>query len=399
MIERPEPCSAAALSSLPGSGRGAGAGPERHSARRATASGCEYREFRPGAHRRDPEGHSGTTTARCSTSTDDLGIEDERTFEVRGAHPGQAGHKLRGSYTPLDYTGDVEDAPQAFTYGSTASSASSRVVSSSRARYCRRGLRVGLREGPARVPGRRRRGAGHRPGHRRWSRRTSRSPRGGHAADVLPVLGARHARVRGPLSLEGEISRLSWAAAAACSSSSGRRASTSPTAWPSRAATAFAQRRRTSATRRAQASAAGTSAWSSASEAALRRAAGHAAGGGRRRGRRVRGCTRSRSTSTTCASSAGSRRNTLLAYGHDLARLRAFAGGAAAGPCSACGRPTWPTSSAACARGGLGRALGGAGRPRRARPLPLRGARGPAGRRPHGEPARRRARSRRCRAT
>ena len=65
---------------------------------------------------------------------DDLGFQDERTFDARGIIQFHRGKKLRVSYTPLDYHGD-QDAPKTFTYGTTRYERSTRVRSSVKGGY------------------------------------------------------------------------------------------------------------------------------------------------------------------------------------------------------------------------------------------------------------------------
>jgi hypothetical protein len=77
----------------------------------------EYREFRP-TFTGDVRKSSGTQTGTLVDVVSDLAIEDERTFEVRGTIQIKLGHRLRGSYTPLDYSGDT-DSPRDFRYGET----------------------------------------------------------------------------------------------------------------------------------------------------------------------------------------------------------------------------------------------------------------------------------------
>jgi hypothetical protein len=94
----------------------------------------EYREYRPGLEALVVNG----TVDKDGTEldlTDDLGVEDDRTFEIRGAIQIARGHKIRGSYTPLDYDGEVEEADQAFTYGNTDFQRFDRVVSSFKGGY------------------------------------------------------------------------------------------------------------------------------------------------------------------------------------------------------------------------------------------------------------------------
>src|SRR5262249_9634786 len=65
---------------------------------------------------------------------DDLGIADKRTFDVRATLQIKKGRKLRGSYTPFDYHGDMP-ATRTFTYGSTRFIRNERVVSSMKGGY------------------------------------------------------------------------------------------------------------------------------------------------------------------------------------------------------------------------------------------------------------------------
>jgi hypothetical protein len=76
----------------------------------------EYREFRPEFTGEIQKGF-GDEEGTLLDIVDDLGIVDDRTFEVRGTLQIKPGHKLRGSYTPLDYAGDVESARRRFSYG------------------------------------------------------------------------------------------------------------------------------------------------------------------------------------------------------------------------------------------------------------------------------------------
>lgn len=65
---------------------------------------------------------------------DDLGFQDERTFDARAIIQFRRGKKLRVSYTPLDYQGD-QNAPKTFTYGNTRYERFTRVVSSVKGAY------------------------------------------------------------------------------------------------------------------------------------------------------------------------------------------------------------------------------------------------------------------------
>jgi hypothetical protein len=78
----------------------------------------EYRDYHP---KLDATLQHGTSE-KDGTPIDllkDLEVADKRTFELRGAIQIKRGHKLRGSYTPLDYRGDTAEARRNFTYGAT----------------------------------------------------------------------------------------------------------------------------------------------------------------------------------------------------------------------------------------------------------------------------------------
>jgi hypothetical protein len=89
----------------------------------------EYREFRP-TFGGDIQKDFGAEEGNLVDVVDDLAVEDERTFEARATLQFKPGHKLRGSYTPLDYNGDVASAPRDFDYGATEFQRFERVASS-----------------------------------------------------------------------------------------------------------------------------------------------------------------------------------------------------------------------------------------------------------------------------
>jgi hypothetical protein len=64
----------------------------------------------------------------------DLGLGDERTFDVAGALQFRSGHKLRGSYTRLKYDGDLT-ARRTFRFDDTIFTRASRVVTTVRGSY------------------------------------------------------------------------------------------------------------------------------------------------------------------------------------------------------------------------------------------------------------------------
>jgi len=79
--------------------------------------------------------------------TDDLGIADKRTFDVRGTLQFKKGWKIRGSYTPLKYSGDTE-VPRTFTYGDTRYERFERVVTSIKGAYYSADLEWDFLKGP-----------------------------------------------------------------------------------------------------------------------------------------------------------------------------------------------------------------------------------------------------------
>ena len=93
----------------------------------------QYREFRPGLSG-DIQKGSGATDGTLIDLDDDLAIADKRTFDVRGTIQFKPGWKLRGSYTPLDYKGDVE-ANRSFTYGETRYARRDHVITSIKGGY------------------------------------------------------------------------------------------------------------------------------------------------------------------------------------------------------------------------------------------------------------------------
>ena len=66
----------------------------------------EYREFRPSLTGEVQKGFSGVPGTLLDLESD-LGLGNKRTFAIRGTLKLAAGHKLRGSYTPFSYRGDV----------------------------------------------------------------------------------------------------------------------------------------------------------------------------------------------------------------------------------------------------------------------------------------------------
>jgi hypothetical protein len=106
---------AATLAQAQGVGLGQGELPaaERYTVR------VEYREFRPTLEGKISKG-SGGVAGTLLDFKDDLGIDDERTFELHGTLRLKEKHKLRVSYTPFDYS-EVPGhrAPRTFDFDDT----------------------------------------------------------------------------------------------------------------------------------------------------------------------------------------------------------------------------------------------------------------------------------------
>ena len=106
----------------------------------------QYREFRPSLTGQAQKG-SGDRSGSLVDVTDDLGIADKRTFDVRGTVQFKKGWKIRGSYTPLKYSGDTE-VPRTFTYGETRYERFERVITSLKGAYYSADLEWDFLKGP-----------------------------------------------------------------------------------------------------------------------------------------------------------------------------------------------------------------------------------------------------------
>jgi hypothetical protein len=91
----------------------------------------EYREYRPTLTGLVQKGFGDTPGTELDME-DDLGIEDQRTFEVHGAIQIRQGHKLRVSYTRVDYDTNVPEARRTFLFGSTRFERFSNIVTSAK---------------------------------------------------------------------------------------------------------------------------------------------------------------------------------------------------------------------------------------------------------------------------
>lgn len=93
----------------------------------------EYWQWRPALTSTIQKGSGGEAGTSIDTKAD-LGLLDKKTFEIRGAWQVAPGHKLRGSYTPVEYRGDLS-VPRAFRFGGTTYTRSERVVTSLKGGY------------------------------------------------------------------------------------------------------------------------------------------------------------------------------------------------------------------------------------------------------------------------
>jgi len=86
----------------------------------------EYREYRPNLTGEVQKGANGAAGDLIDV-IDDLGLEDERTFDARVTLKIKTGHKVRAGYMPIDYHGD-QAAPRNFTFKDTTYFRADRVV-------------------------------------------------------------------------------------------------------------------------------------------------------------------------------------------------------------------------------------------------------------------------------
>ena len=77
----------------------------------------------------------------------DLGFTDEKTYEFRAALQFKPGHKLRGSYTPLDYRGD-QATPRTFQFGGSTYTRTERLVTSLKGGYYSAAYEFDVVKGP-----------------------------------------------------------------------------------------------------------------------------------------------------------------------------------------------------------------------------------------------------------
>ena len=115
-------------------------GPERYGLR------LQYQEFRPTLTGNTQKG-SGDKDGSVVDVMDDLGLADKRTFDASGIIQFKKGWKLRGSYTPVSYDGDVESG-RAYSYGEMRVVRFDRVRSSVKGAYYSGDLEYDFVKGP-----------------------------------------------------------------------------------------------------------------------------------------------------------------------------------------------------------------------------------------------------------
>jgi hypothetical protein len=94
----------------------------------------EYREWRPdltGSMIKSSRDTAGTPV----DLNDDLGLAKDRTFQARGEIQFTPGTKLRGSYTRINYHGDVTSVSHSFSFGESRFITGNRIVSTMKGAY------------------------------------------------------------------------------------------------------------------------------------------------------------------------------------------------------------------------------------------------------------------------
>jgi len=167
----------------------------------------EYREWRPDLTGNMLKG-SRDAAGTVVDFNDDLALVKDRTFQARGEIQFKPGQKLRGSYTKLNYHGDVVSAPHTFNFGESRFITGNRVVTTMKGAYYAADLEWDFVKGPGGF-------LGGIVGARMLDvDRTIVSPLDDkREADTLrqpqPVIGVVGRAYAGRLSAEGEIAGLS----------------------------------------------------------------------------------------------------------------------------------------------------------------------------------------------
>jgi hypothetical protein len=167
----------------------------------------EYREWRPdltGSMLKSSPDLDGTVV----DLNDDLGLEKNRTFEARGAIQFKPGTKLRGTYTRIDYHGDVESAPNTFNFGESRFITGSRIVSTVKGGYYSADLEFDFVKGPGGFLGALL-GARMLDVDRTIVSPTSEVREADTWRTVLPAIGVVGRGYAGKFSAEGEVAGLS----------------------------------------------------------------------------------------------------------------------------------------------------------------------------------------------
>ena len=195
----------------------------------------EYREYRPtatGDLMLSAPGEEGTLL----DIVDDLGIEDERTFDARAIFKIKTEAQAPGGYMPIDYTGD-QDAPRNFTFKNTTYFRDDRVVTTMKGALWSGDYEYEFYQGPhgyvGALLGARILDVDIVAGGRGYGQRETDS-----GVSPLPVIGIEGRALRGEGQPGGRVRRPERGQPGPRTTSSRHpRGSTSPTGWPSRAAT------------------------------------------------------------------------------------------------------------------------------------------------------------------
>lgn len=120
-------------------------GPERYALR------ASYSWFFPTLDSDLQKNRSGGTGTLLD-AVDDLGLQDERTWQIRADIQFSRGNKIRGSYTRLKGDGDL-DAGRRFTFGDTTFDRFSRLVTTFRGAYSTGEIEHDFLKGPRGILG------------------------------------------------------------------------------------------------------------------------------------------------------------------------------------------------------------------------------------------------------
>jgi hypothetical protein len=166
----------------------------------------EYREYRPSLTGTFQLGNGETAGTEVDLE-DDLGITDQRSYEIHGAIQFRPGHKLRVSYTSVDYDADMPEIPRSITVGDTRFERFSNVVSSAKGAFYTAEYEWDVVKGPRGYLGAL---LGAKALDMDWLMLSPPSQRETDTLrSIVPIIGAAGRIYAGRVSLDGEISGMS----------------------------------------------------------------------------------------------------------------------------------------------------------------------------------------------